>query len=192
MSQGEHGRVIKATAFIVGADSGPGAVLFSLAQGFGFSAVMPFREMGAVEKQFERTPLCFFLFAGSTDVAALRATTRTLRHAGDRRLIFSPQIYFTENPGLDLIRMAIGLGFDDIISLPIAPARVEERLRRQVNRPIVYFETASYIGPDRRTRQIPNDPGHKLRGTGGWHRRIEFTRSFDHGMALLRNEVFEN
>jgi hypothetical protein len=80
------------------------------------------------------------------------------------------------------------MGFDDVIALPVALGSLEERLERQIGRPLVYYETASYFGPDRRGR-LAHEEGHSLRGTGGEHRRLEILRSTGNGVKLIKDDV---
>jgi hypothetical protein len=179
---------MKATAFVVGPEDGPGAVLKQLARQVGFDAVYPFRSVVDAERQSIATPLLYFLFAAAADgIRPLRRVAEQVRRSDSDGVRYSPMIYFSESPSYDVIRNCIELGFDDIITLPVALNRVEERLERQVQRTVVYYETPSYFGPDRHNR-IENDPGHAGRGAGGDHRRVEIIRT-PTGINVLNDDT---
>lgn len=178
---------MRAFAYVVGSESGPRAALHDLALGLGFAGVAPFVSMAAAENQALATPLCFFLFAATDNPAALRGVADAVRFSTARRLRYSPLIYFAESPSPQTIGACLNMGFDDIITMPFAPARVEERLNRQVGQTLVYYETATYFGPDRRGRNGPARTAHENR-IGGAFRRLEIVRDLARGAHVLRDD----
>ncbi|MBJ3785891.1 hypothetical protein [Devosia sediminis] len=178
---------MQAFAYIVGPDSGPRAALFDLARGIGFAGVAPLSSMAAAGQQILATPLCFFLFAATDDLRSLRGIADAVRFSTVRRLRFSPLVYFAESPSAETIGACLNMGFDDIITMPFTQARVEERLARQVGQPLVYYETASYFGPDRRGRNGLPRTAHENR-TGGVYRRFEIIRDITGGTHVLRDD----
>jgi DNA-binding response OmpR family regulator len=178
---------MKACAFVVGPEDGSGAVLKQLARQIGFDAVYVFKDIADAERQSVSTPLIFFLFAAVDNLRRLKPVTEAVRASPSQRVRFSPMIYFSETPSLDAIKSCINMGFDDVITLPFSISRVEERLDRQVDRTLVYYETPSYFGPDRRNR-LENEEGHSARGTGGQFRRIEIVRSPTAGISVMRDD----
>lgn len=179
--------MLKSCAYVVGPTDGPGAALADMA-GRLFGTVLPFTSLAMAEQQAQKTPLCFFLFAAVNDVQTLKPAADAIRRDASRKLRFSPLIYFSESPSLDAIRACVDMGFDDVITLPFTPARVTDRLTRQIDKTLVYYETVGYFGPDRRGR-LPDDQGHSRRGTGGRHRRLEIVRSLLAGVHILRDDV---
>jgi hypothetical protein len=159
-----------------------------MANRLGFETVMPYSGIAMAEQQVVKTPLCYFLFAAVNNVATLRPAADSIRFSGNRKIRFSPLIYFSESPSMDAIRACANMGFDDVITLPFTRARVTDRLTRQLDTPFVYYETAGYFGPDRRGR-LPADPTPNQRGSGGQHRRLEITRSLMSGINIVRDDV---
>jgi hypothetical protein len=182
---------VRACAYVVSSAGRSGTALMELARGCGFDAVVPYQGVTAAELQTTRTPLLFFLCAATPDPRALKAVADAIRFFPSPGIRFSPLIYFDESPSLEVIRQCIAMGFDDVITLPFTRERVEERLRRQVDRPQIYYETPTYFGPDRRGR-LPAEPVHSLRGTGGQFRRLEIVRTPRRGVRVLRDDVHPN
>jgi DNA-binding response OmpR family regulator len=179
--------LFKATAYIVGPVDGPGAALSDMAKRLGFEAVLPFAGTATAEQQTARTPLLFFLFAAVNDVSTHKDTADAIRFSSSRRVRLSPLIYFSESPSLDGIRACADMGFDDVVTLPFSRERVIERLGRQVNRTVVYYETPTYFGPDRRT-QADAAAGER-RGMAGRIRRLEIIRSIGDGPSVIRDDA---
>lgn len=175
-----------AHAFVVGPEDGPGAALLELARDLGLAGVSPFTTMAQAEQQTQTTPVCFFLFAATDHVGALRGVADMVRFSTTRRLRFSPLIYFSESPSVEAIRACLAMGFDDIITMPFTRRRVVERLARQVGQNLVYFETPNYFGPDRRRLEASsNGPESRL---GGQFRRLEIVRTLTGGVNVVRDD----
>lgn len=179
---------MKASAFVVGGHDGQGAVLKELAKQIGFDRVYSYRGMASVEKQAATSPLLYFFFAGVADLRKLRPTALDIRGSQNPRIRFSTMVYFSKSPPLETIKGCINLGFDDIITLPFTHTRVVSRLSRQLDRKLVFFETPTYFGPDRRDR-LEHEEGHALRGTGGQYRRLEIVRNALAGVSVLSEET---
>ncbi len=180
---------MRAYAYVVGPEDGPGAALMDMARGLGFAGVASFTTIAQAEQQTQQTPICFFLFSATEDVASLRSTADSVRFSPSRKLRFSPLIYFAESPSVEAIRACLNMGFDDIITMPFTRRRVVERIARQVGQNLVYYETASYFGPDRRGRTTtPARDGDSRQG--GQFRRLEIVRSLMNGTNVLRDDHF--
>jgi PleD family two-component response regulator len=171
---------MRATAFVVGPADGPGAALRDLAQGLGFAHVLAFDNLGRSEQQLQHTPVCFFLFAAVEDLSGLRTVAHQVRFSTSRRIRFSPLIYFSESASVETIRSCVDMGFDDVITVPFSRDRVMGRLEHQLNRNLVFFETANYVGPDRRTTP---------RAQTGQYRRIEISRSLHTGITVIKDRA---
>lgn len=178
---------MRAYAFIVGSEDGPREALLDVARGLGFGGVSAFTTMAQAEQQMQSTPLCFFLFAAAENIQSLRGIAEAVRFSTVRRLRFSPLIYFAESPSVEVISACLNMGFDDIITMPFTRKRVFERVSRQVGQNLVYYETSSYFGPDRRGRGGPAPDGANKR-MGGSFRRLEIVRSLVTGVNVLRDE----
>ncbi|MDB5506050.1 MAG: hypothetical protein JWR75_688 [Devosia sp.] len=178
--------MLRACAFVVGADHGPGATLLEIVRGLGFASTSRFSTLAAADHHTQHSPLAFFLFSAVEDVETLRPIAEAVRAHPARKLQFSPLIYFSHSPSLDTIRHCINMGFDDVITLPFSQARVQERIQRQIGQPLAYFETSSYFGPDRRTRLGAGERG---AGGGGSYRRFEILRQ-PTGISILSDESY--
>lgn len=179
---------MRAHAYVVGPLDGPGAALLDMARDLGFAGVTPYGGVATAEQQTLVTPICFFLFAAVDDVARLRPVAEAIRFSPTRRLRFSPLIYFSESPSIDALNACIGMGFDDVITMPFTRARVKERMDRQVGRNLTYFETANYFGPDRRGRGVAPAGVRNSRGSGQF-RRLEIIRSLLNGINVVRDDM---
>jgi CheY-like chemotaxis protein len=179
---------VQACAYIVGPEDGSGAVLRKLARQVGFATVHPYKGVAAAEQQAQVTPLVYFLFSAVQHPRAHKSAAEAIRLSSARRVRFSPMIYFSENPSLESIRSCIGMGFDDVITLPFTLARIEERLDRQVERTLIYYQTDTYFGPDRRGR-TEDEEVHSGRGSGGQYRRLEILRSTSAGVNVLKDDL---
>lgn len=169
---------MKACAYVVGPDDGPGAALIDTARELGFPVVLPYQSVAAAEAQSQQTPLIFFLFAAVNDVRILKGVADQIRFAPARRIRFSPLVYFSESPSHEAIRLCIEMGFDDVITLPFTKPRVLGRITRLIDHTQVYHETAGYLGPERPAQ----------RGSGQF-RRLEIIRSASAGTSVLRDEM---
>lgn len=169
---------MKACAYVVGPEDGPGAALLDMGRELGFPVVQPFQSVAAAEAQSQQTPLLFFLFAAVSDVRTLKGVADQVRFAATRRIRFSPLVYFSESPSQEAIARCIEMGFDDVITLPFTRPRVLGRISRLIDRTQVYHETAGYLGPERPARH----------GSGQF-RRLEIIRSPSAGTSVLRDEM---
>jgi hypothetical protein len=168
---------VRASAIVVGARHGAGRPVYALAAAAGFRSVGEFSGTAAAARLLAETPVVFFLCAAVRSLAELRPAVEAVRFSSEPRLRLQPLIYVAAAPALDTIRACINFGFDDVIALPLTPARLRERLARQIDTPQIYFETADYFGPDRHNRG------------GGAFRRLEIRRSLADGISVLREDV---
>ncbi len=187
----EEHRMIKAGALVVGERRGRGALLFDIATELGFSFVKPIGLRSPLPIKAQSVPVCFVLFAGVEDPEIHAPIIREIRRAEPRSLAFSPLIYFSENPSHETVASCTRLGFDDVMTMPFTRERVHTRLMRQIETPLIYFETADYFGPDRRRRSSPRIADAYLRGLRDIPpaRRYEIRRSLSHGVMILREEL---
>lgn len=181
------GTTLNASAFVVGARNGASAALHELARAVGFSTVERYAGLAHAERQLRDIPLAFFLCAEVSDLATLKPTADAIRFSPSLGLRFSPLIYFSRSLSVECIRQCIRMGFDDVIALPYANGDLSERIFRQVGRPQVYYETATYFGPDRRNRMGHPRSSESDHG-GGQYRRIEIVRNPMTGVDVLRDD----
>lgn len=180
-----------ASAFIVGPQDGPGLALKQLSTDIGFRRVEWLSDVSEAEEQAKTTPVCYFMFPSSLNEATLRQVSALVRGSRNRQVEFAPLISFCEVPSERNIRTYLNMGFDDILVPPFHAKNVKARLELQMARRIIFFETATYFGPDRRRMEGFNADGHALRGKGGDHRRIEMVRDPNIGVKILKDERFK-
>ena len=164
------------------------ATLTALARRLGLAPVDRFIDVQAVEHRLMTVPLAYVFIAAVPDPRRLKPLVSAIRSATSLRMRFAPLIYFADTASADMIRACVGLGFDDIVTHPFTVSKVAERLERLVDRPVVFYETPTYFGPDRRGRLEANE-SHELRGSGGQYRRLEIVRTERGGVDVVRDEV---
>ncbi|MET3927183.1 hypothetical protein [Devosia sp. 2618] len=180
---------MKASAYVIGPLDGPGAALIDMAQRLDFAAILPYAGVENAEQQSYHTPICFFLFAAVSDVTTLRGVADAIRFSPSRRVRFSPLVYFSASPQVETIDLCINMGFDDIITMPFTQERVAERISRQIDHNLTFYETPGYFGPDRRDRVTgPNRPGESR--SGGQFRRLEIVRNLETGINVVRDDLY--
>ena len=178
---------MQTTAFVVGPDEAPAAVIKNLARQIGFVPVLNYRGIADLERRMIAVPLAFILCPPVDRMDRLKPIVSEIRASADERVRYAPLVYFSEVPSLETIKAGIALGFDDIITMPVALKNVRERLAHQLNRPLTYYSTETYFGPDRRGR-LPQGDSHERRGTGGTHRRIEIIRTLK-GVRVMQDDL---
>ena len=119
---------------------------FSRQVGFG-AIINPDAQETAVARP---GPITFLLIDTRTPLEQMRSVIRPLRRAADINLRFAPVI--AVGPPLTELQMRqfASEGFDDMLALPMNFASAAMRLEHQLLRTHTYFETADYLGPDRR------------------------------------------
>ena len=178
---------MNASAFVVGARDGASAALQDIARAIGFMPVERYSGVVRAERQVRNTPLMFFLCAEVADVNELKPTADAIRFSANADLRFSPLIYFTHQASTETIKLCIRFGFDDVIALPYSGGDLRERVFRQIGRPFIYYETATYFGPDRRNRVGDSRSSSSDHG-GGQYRRIEIMRTAESGVSVLHDD----
>lgn len=181
-----------ASAFIVGPDDGPGLALEQLSEEVGFKEIFWFSEIGEVEEQSKRTPMCYFLFTSALSLELTQDIAQLARKSRNRQIKYAPLICFCETPVQRTIRSYLNMGFDDILIPPFSGEYVETRMKLLLGRKTVFYETDQYFGPDRRRMMGgTKDRGHAKRGDGGDHRRIELVRDANVGVKILKDKQFK-
>lgn len=99
--------------------------------------------------------LTFFVVHFRLKEEAMRAVIDQVRHSPDDDTRFAPIVLFTDDCPVDRLLGYIQMGFDDVIALPEKREVLEARLGAQLKTEHVYYETDSYIGPDRRRMELP-------------------------------------
>lgn len=175
-------------ALVAGPRTGPGEGLMDISNDLGFSFVRRCASLDSLGACLANARLCFVLFAETADPRSYAGLLKKVRAAKSRAIRFLPVVYFCETPRPEVIVTCLGMGFDDILTMPFTANGVRARLRQQIGRTVSYFETETYFGPDRR-RLSGEQP--KPRRGGGSARRYEISRSPTSGITILREKLVE-
>lgn len=132
-----------------------------------------------------RYPVSYFLVhhrLADTDCADIIDAVRNIDRRGLR---LSPLVVMLPETSAESVRKFVGMGFDDVISLPQSQVQLTARLGTQLDRDIVYFETSDYLGPDRRRMDA-----HAFlhRSAISPHTRIVLRRDPEQGTSILSRQ----
>jgi hypothetical protein len=174
-------------AHLIAGTAGQLKTLGDLARKTGFRRVtegMPARQPS------DALAVTYYFFHYQLDDERLRAALAAIREHEDPSTRFAPAIMIIgQASATDVLRM-VGQGFDDIVALPEKAPILEKRFALQVNAPIMYYETDSYFGPDRRRLQKLLRPEADLRQAGTYqHRRYTIKRVPNAGVQILSRQV---
>lgn len=137
-------------AFIIAPSNDEAAQLVSMAERVGFGDVATSFQPHAMQHG-----LTFFVLHFRLNDDAMGAVIEQVRHSADDETRYAPIILFTDDCPVDRLLRYIQLGFDDVIALPEKREVLEARLAGQLKAEHVYFETDTYLGPDRRRMELP-------------------------------------
>ncbi|ODT78414.1 MAG: hypothetical protein ABS76_23775 [Pelagibacterium sp. SCN 64-44] len=184
----EGGRLAKCSAIALARNEPDCEALMTLARKVGFGSVHGFtdpQQAGAVPSH----NLLFFLVHFALPEDAKKRFLEQLRSAATINVCFAPvAVFLPDGPG-DRVIEHIEMGFDDVICLPENSRVLAARLAAQVGRELLYIETHSYLGPDRRRMELPGQV-HPARTGDTEHTRLTILRTPEHGVQILRRQVF--
>lgn len=176
-------------AFVVGDERALTTPLFDVGHDMGFAALHPYEGLVQVKQQVERTPVCFFLCAEVINPIVLSPVLNAIRASARRRIRFAPIVYFCESPSAETVALCAALGFDDVLTTPFTPHRIAARLFRLVSQPQTYWETDTYLGPQRTAKSGTKSPTLQARDNRAYTRRYDFQRNPEAGIIMLREDV---
>ncbi|KKB78660.1 hypothetical protein VW35_09030 [Devosia soli] len=179
---------MKAYAYVVGPQDMAWQTLFDMSKDLDLAGVSDYRGLSQVEQQAGQTPVCYFLFSAVKDLSQLRPVAHAIRFSSSPLIRFSPMVYCAEEPSIETAVACINMGFDDVVALPQTKAKLADRLARQVDRNLVFYESQGYFGPDRRNR-VAERTQRTAKAPGGPFRRLEIVRSLLDGVSVLRDDV---
>lgn len=185
---------LNACAIIGGMDTPSSKRLDELAREAGFELTRPFTSLEAAERQSRFTPLCYFVFKYQPDLEPIANRIVDLRASRQSSIRYAPVVCFVAQPSRAEIIACIRAGIDDIVTLPVGAADLKRRMRAQTGRPVVYFETGDYFGPDRRRhlmgRTQPGGPERRKQSSA--HKRFHFVRKEAAGIRVLNIETYDS
>ena len=141
-----------------------------------------------VESVAVRYSLNVFIMEYRDDLRGdLSACLREIRRHSADIIRLAPVIAFVREPTRDNIRYLLGQGVDDIVLAAAGPREFWSRLKTLLGKPMEFFETDDYFGPDRRRglppqdlseariQRAPRDRFFVVRNEDGCHRVVEPT-----------------
>lgn len=152
-------------------------------------------EFGDVRSVHRGEPLArdgrvtFFLVDYMLSDPAMQSIIANIRANSADTVRLAPVIAFFRDGPHQIVLKYIDFGFDDVIALPDKREVVAARLRAQLNDEITYFETPTYLGPDRRRMELPSDPPDPRRNALTPHTRVILRRDALSGVKVLRREI---
>lgn len=133
-----------------------------------------------------RYPVTYFLVhhrLADTDCEDIIYAVRQIERRGLR---YSPMIVMIADDPSEAARKYVQMGFDDVIGLPTSQIELAERLETQLDSDITYFETADYLGPDRR-RLDPDSAFYRPSGVA-IHTQLVVRRDPDAGNRVVSRQ----
>ncbi len=132
----------------------------ALRQSFLHSGFKQVHEVGTVEslkESLEEATPDLLLVAAKLPDGDGCALVRNLRHSKIGRNPFLSVIVTAWPEEVEDVGRLINSGTDHVVLKPVAPAAVFERMEAIIERRRPFVATATYLGPDRRTTQRPED-----------------------------------
>lgn len=155
----------RSSAFIICADGAWSKSSHAVLSEIGFAHIEHIAEADVLRGTSFSRPIQFCFLTPASSHIELRQSVKAIRgHKTDRHR-YSPIIMLARALPRQQINDYISMGIDDIVQFPCSLKFMGDRLKRQLNRPLKYFETDSYFGPDRR-RHSEGMPDHQEQRRG--------------------------
>lgn len=132
--------------------------------------------------------LPFFLLHYHLSDAVMRAVISEVRGADNDDTRYAPIILISDDCPVERLLHYIKLGFDDVIALPEKREVLESRIAAQLHADQHYYETADYLGPDRRRMEVPGRHDDRRTGNAPYH-RLTIRRDPVEGISVLRRQM---
>jgi hypothetical protein len=178
-------------AYLIARNESHTSALERLAHRLGFHHVEPLFSRKSFHP--ERHPaLKFFLMYRNMDEQLMITVRDVIRACSDPNIRFAPIVLFADDCDFESYLRFVKMGFDDVLTLPDKKDLLVKRLESQVNADHTYFETETYLGPDRRRMEAP---GHTDPRRGGEQQsRIRHTihRTVSGGSSATQSEYFSH
>lgn len=172
-------------AIIVAPTAFDGGALGEVAEQAGFGDVAGI--FGDAESNGLRYPVTYFLVHHRLADADCEDIVYAVRRIERRGLRYSPMIVMIADDPSAATGKYVRMGFDDVIALPASQIQLAERLETQLDSDITYFETADYLGPDRR-RLDPDSAFHRPSGVA-IHTQLVIRRDPDTGNRVVSRQA---
>lgn len=178
----------KCLAHLIARDERQVHMLEKIGARAGFIAMQP---LGIQQDQVLNVfKLNYFLVHHGLGSETLEAVLRSVRASLIDEVRYAPIVLFAEDGPFEQYLSYIDMGFDDIITLPEKAAIVEQRLIAQLDTEHMYFETATYFGPDRRRMEVEPPEQFKRKEVPHSHVRHFFERDPSRGIVVVRSDSY--
>lgn len=174
-------------AFAIAHTSTQNRGLLHLAEtvGFGFvGSIMGERRVAIEAKQRE---IVFFLAHYGLGPGVLQTIVQHLRRLPIDAIRYAPVMVIANDAPFETILQYVRLGVDDVVTLPEKRDVLVSRFTNQLNADHTYYETESYLGPDRRRMEVDTRDERRT-GTSPYTRLI-IHRSVEEGVVVRRREI---
>jgi hypothetical protein len=172
-------------AYLVAKNERQTRSLHNLARAVGFSYVASVLGDDAVSLDGLDRAVVFFLVHYELGDEVITSVLAKLRSAPSDAVRYAPAVLVIDDCPFETILKYVRFGFDDIITLPDKRTILADRLVGQLNCDHTYFETADYLGPDRRRMELSGT--HERRGSGSCM-RLTIHRTIEQGVRVMRRE----
>ena len=157
------------------------------AVGFGFVGTILGERRVAVEAA--RSDIVFFIVHFNLPDSLMHAVIRQIRSARQDAIRFAPIMLVIGDCPFEMVLKYVRFGYDDVLVLPEKRDNLAGRFRNQLNADHVYFETDTYLGPDRRRMEFGISHDERRKGIAPFV-RLSVHRSVETGVRVLRQQVF--
>jgi PleD family two-component response regulator len=179
--------IARCDAILVAEDKTAATLLERIAAGAGFRAIESVFNPGA--RPATPAKVKFFLVHYQMGDLAKAALLKSVRSSRDDDLRFSPVVLIIDDCSFEDVLKYIDMGFDDVISLPEKAEVLHGRLSSQINASVVYIQTTSYLGPDRRRMELELRSDHQRQGEFK-HSRLTIRRDTALGTKVVGETIF--
>lgn len=156
------------------------ATLRPFADGAGFGAVYDFRAPGT----YAAANMPYYILHPSIPDMGKARFIKVLRSSDDLKKKFAPIILYLPRGPAHQGLFYIEMGFDDVMFMTDDQATTRNKLLQQLGREVIFVQTGSYFGPDRRRMErIKRDDPRRKPG-GSVHRRLSVVRDPVNGLKI--------
>jgi hypothetical protein len=160
--------------------------LVKLAERAGFGAIGTTHDDRGAEA--EKSDVLFFLLHHRLPDAVMSAVIRSIRVSEQPAIRYAPVALIIDDCPFETVLKYVRFGFDDVITLPERRDMLIARFVSQLETEHTYFETADYLGPDRRRMELAVHRDERRVGEIPFT-RLTIHRSTTTGVRLLRQEI---
>lgn len=183
----KHASILSECAAVGCCERGPPArSLEHFAAATGFGHFVHYHDLSDLRSHPVKN-LFFLVHFGMPD-GEKAAFLTLLRQNSINRVRLAPVVLVAQDCDLDTFLGFIEMGFDDILCLPDSAGLLVDRLVSQLNHDILYIETSTYFGPDRRRMELPGATHAARVSSVHMHTKLTIHRSLAEGPVILHKQ----